>query len=334
MSTLATKYRPKEFSDVCGQKSIIKIFEQQLKTRTFKNFILMCGPSGCGKTTLARIFANKINNTVDTFIEMDAASNNSVEDMRRLIDLSSERSLDSEYKIIILDEVHMLSTQAFNTLLKFAEETPKYTIVILCTTDPQKIPQTIINRCQIFNLSRIDDRQLLDRLRLICIAEGYHYSDIALDYIIKLSNGSARQSITYLDKCKDYSTDISIDNVKEVLGDCSYDTFFDLVDSIVDDNKPKILKIIDSTYNNGTDLKLFISNFLSFVLQLTKFYILKGDMSSVNIPESYIDRIKYSVGIENGDKYLCELVDKLLKIKQAIKADSDIKTTVEIMLLN
>ena len=187
MSTLATKYRPKEFSDVCGQKSIIKIFEQQLKTRTFKNFILMCGPSGCGKTTLARILANKINNTIDTFIEMDAASNNSVDDMRRLIDMASERSLNSEYKIIILDEVHMLSTQAFNTLLKFAEETPKYTIVILCTTDPQKIPQTIINRCQIFNLSRINDKQLIDRLKTICIAEGYTYDQLALDYIVKRS---------------------------------------------------------------------------------------------------------------------------------------------------
>ena len=334
MSTLATKYRPKEFSDVCGQKSIIKIFEQQLKTRTFKNFILMCGPSGCGKTTLARILANKINNTVDTFIEMDAASNNSVDDMRRLIDMASERSLNSEYKIIILDEVHMLSTQAFNTLLKFAEETPKYTIVILCTTDPQKIPQTIINRCQIFNLSRINDKQLIDRLKTICISEGYTFDQLALDYIVKMSNGSARQSITYLDKCKDYSTYISVENVKEVLGDCSYDTFFDLVDAIVDDNKSKIISIIDSIYDKGTDLKLFISNFLSFVLQLTKFYLLNGNMSGVNIPESYIDRIKYSVGIENGDKYLCELVNKLLKIKQAIKVDSDIRTTIEVMLLN
>lgn len=334
MSTLATKYRPKEFSDVCGQKSIIKIFEQQLKTKTFKNFILMCGPSGCGKTTLARILANKINNTVDTFIEMDAASNNSVDDMRRLIDMASERSLNSEYKIIILDEVHMLSTQAFNTLLKFAEETPKYTIVILCTTDPQKIPQTIINRCQIFNLSRINDKQLIDRLKTICISEGYTYDQLALDYIVKMSNGSARQSITYLDKCKDYSTYISVENVKEVLGDCSYDTFFDLVDAIVDDNKSKIISIIDSIYDKGTDLKLFISNFLSFVLQLTKFYLLNGNMSGVNIPESYIDRIKYSVGIENGDKYLCELVNKLLKIKQAIKVDSDIRTTIEVMLLN
>ena len=334
MSTLATKYRPKEFSDVCGQKSIIKIFEQQLKTKTFKNFILMCGPSGCGKTTLARILANKINNTVDTFIEMDAASNNSVDDMRRLIDMASEISLNSEYKIIILDEVHMLSTQAFNTLLKFAEETPKYTIVILCTTDPQKIPQTIINRCQIFNLSRINDKQLIDRLKTICISEGYTYDQLALDYIVKMSNGSARQSITYLDKCKDYSTYISVENVKEVLGDCSYDTFFDLVDAIVDDNKSKIISIIDSIYDKGTDLKLFISNFLSFVLQLTKFYLLNGNMSGVNIPESYIDRIKYSVGIENGDKYLCELVNKLLKIKQAIKVDSDIRTTIEVMLLN
>lgn len=334
MSTLATKYRPKEFSDVCGQKSIIKIFEQQLKTKTFKNFILMCGPSGCGKTTLARILANKINNTVDTFIEMDAASNNSVDDMRRLIDMASERSLNSEYKIIILDEVHMLSTQAFNTLLKFAEETPKYTIVILCTTDPQKIPQTIINRCQIFNLSRINDKQLIDRLKTICISEGYTYDQLALDYIVKMSNGSARQSITYLDKCKDYSTYISVENVKEVLGDCSYDIFFDLVDAIVDDNKSKIISIIDSIYDKGTDLKLFISNFLSFVLQLTKFYLLNGNMSGVNIPESYIDRIKYSVGIENGDKYLCELVNKLLKIKQAIKVDSDIRTTIEVMLLN
>lgn len=334
MATLATKYRPKEFKDVCGQSSIIRIFEQQIATKTFKNFILLCGPSGCGKTTLARILANKINGTTGTYIEKDAASHNSVDDMRQLIEIASERSLDSEYKIIILDEVHMLSNQAYNSLLKFAEETPTYTIVILCTTDPQKIPQTIINRCQVFNLSRIDDSLLTQRLVDICNAEGYQYELPAIDYIVKLSSGSARQSITYLDKCKDFSTMISIQNVKEVLGDCSYDTFFALTNALIDNNKKGVSIIIDNLYKSGTDLKLFISNFTSFVLQLAKYCVLGNSLEGSRIPKTYLNDVVYSTNVENNSKVFCDLVDRLLKVKQAIKNDSDINTTIEIMLLN
>ena len=146
--SLPVKYRPKEFSDVSSQKSIIKILEKQIETKQFVNCYLFSGPSGTGKTTIARILADKINSGLGEPIEIDAASNNGVDNVRLIIDQSDQRSLDSEYKVYIVDECHMLTNQAWNALLKLIEEPPKYTIFMFCTTELQKVPETIQNRCQ------------------------------------------------------------------------------------------------------------------------------------------------------------------------------------------
>ena len=153
MEALAVKYRPKTFEDVVSQNAIIRILRKQIELKQFKNCYLFCGASGCGKTTVARIFANAINQGNGNPIEIDAASNNGVDNVRQLIKTASERSLDSEYKIIIIDECHALTTQAWQAFLKCIEEPPMYTIFIFCTTDPQKIPTTIINRTMRFNFS-------------------------------------------------------------------------------------------------------------------------------------------------------------------------------------
>ena len=158
--SLATKYRPKEFSDVSSQSSVIMILNQQIETNNFKNSYIFSGTSGCGKTTCARIFANKINKGCGNPIEIDAASNNGVDYTRDIVKSANERSLDSQYMIIIIDECHVLTSASWQSLLKCIEETPKYTIFIFCTTDPQKIPDTIMNRCQRFNFTRIPEHQI------------------------------------------------------------------------------------------------------------------------------------------------------------------------------
>ena len=155
MTSLAVKYRPTCFSDLTEQKAVVSILTNQIETNTIKHGYLFCGGAGTGKTTSARIFANMINNGSGEPIELDAASNNSVDDIRALTEDAQTQSLDCEYKVFIIDECHSLSNQAWQAFLKTLEEPPAKSIFIFCTTDPQKIPNTILSRVQRYNFSRI-----------------------------------------------------------------------------------------------------------------------------------------------------------------------------------
>lgn len=330
---LSLKYRPKEFSEVIGQSSIVKILEKQIENKSFKNVIMLTGPSGCGKTTIGRILANKINNGIGEPFEYDGASNNGVDNIRNIIEFAQERALDSEYKTIIIDECHMITTAAWNAFLKCIEEPPKYTIFIFCTTDPQKIPMTIQNRCQIFTLNRIGLDSIKNRLTYVCNQEHFTAEDAAIDYIAKLAEGSMRQALTYLDKCKDYSTNITMENVVACLGNYSYNTYFDLTNAVIDNNKQVIINIIEQCYAEGTDLKLFISNYMKFVLQLTKYTLFKS-LEGTDLPTHLEEKVRYTTGIENNVAWFNKYLDKILNLKALIKNDSDVKTTIEVCLIS
>lgn len=343
MASLAVKYRPKQFEEVISQGSIIKILKKQLELEKFTNCYLFAGPSGCGKTTLGRIFGNAINKNQGSLIEIDGASNNGVEAVRDIINSANERSIDSEYKIFIIDEAHMLTTAAWNAFLKCIEEPPKYTIFMFCTTNPEKIPATIINRVMRFNLSKVDMNLIKQRLEYICQVEGYINYKESCDYIAKLSNGGVRDAISLLEKAANYSTDLNINNVLDCLGNFSYDALFDLTNYLVDKDEAKMLKIIDSLYASGKDLKLFIEQYLEFVLDLTK-YCLFQNMSSIKIPQSLeVVRlsngdpssrcVKYVTGFDNNLKYFNDLTEHLLNIKNFIRYDANIYTSICAMLI-
>jgi len=331
MKALAIKYRPKTFDDVVEQGSIKQILQEQLRTKTHQNCYLFTGGAGTGKTTCARIFANEINGGKGNPIEIDAASNNGVDNVREIIENAKFKALDAPYKVYIIDECHMLSIGAWNAMLKLIEEPPAKTIFIFCTTDPQKIPATIISRVQRFDFKRITHDAIINRLEQILIWEKEEDNNItfdreALGYIAKLADGGMRDAITLLDKCLSFNPNINIDNVVEALGTIDYDTMFDLTEAIVDMRATDAIIIIEEAHRRGVDLKQFIKQYNYFVLDVFKYFLLK-DFEYLQIPSTYVDRLNSW----NDDTYLFmyQLLNELNRLNADIKWEPTPKPLIE-----
>lgn len=333
MESLSSYYRPHDFSEVVCQKSIITVLERQLETGDFRNAYLFAGPSGCGKTTLARIFANKLNKNLGNAIEIDAASHNGVDSIREIVATANERAIDCEYKVIIVDECHVLSNQAWQAFLKCIEETPRYTVFIFCTTDPQKIPATILNRVQRFNLTKIPQNLIKQRLNYICENEGLTNYNESVEYISKVANGGMRDAISLLDKVSGAGKNLTIENTLSILGSFSYDILFDITSFILTTNQEQLIKCIEYVYSDGKDLTLLIDNYLTFILDIYK-YIIFRDFSLINIPETFKDDIEYIINVSNNKNKFSKLLDEVLNVKNSLKTDTSIKTTIEVMFLN
>ena len=329
--SLAVRYRPQTLGEIVSQKSVIKILERQLQLNQIKHCYLFCGPSGTGKTTSARAFAYAINEGVGEPIEIDAASNSGVENVRSIIKQAQERSIEGKYKIFIIDECHAMSNQAWQAFLKCIEEPPIYTIFMFCTTDPQKIPATITNRVMRFNLTKIPTIDICNRLRYVCEQENFDYTEEVLEYIAKISDGGMRDALANMEKCIDYGP-LNIDNVLECLGSYSHTMFFKLVNAIIDDNEQIVLQIIEDVYNTGSDMKLFIDQFLNFCLDITKYAIFQST-ELVKIPSSLEDQLKLATNFDNASKTYCYIIDRLLELKNMLKQDTNIKDTVEVFML-
>ena len=295
---LALKYRPKNFSDLTEQRAVVEILTNQINTNTIKHGYLFVGAAGTGKTTSARIFADMINKSLGEPIELDAASNNSVDDIRRITEEAQTKSLDSEYKVFILDEVHMLSNAAWNAFLKTLEEPPAKSIFILCTTDPQRIPNTILSRVQRYNFQRISMQGVIDRLLYILEREdsetdvpGLDWDIHAVDLIAKIADGGMREAITLLDKCLSYSNNLTVQNVINALGVADYDTMFELTAFLSERNINGMLNLITGVYASGMDLKQFIKDYFEFILDLNTYHK-TASMDLIKLPINYEDTIQ------------------------------------------
>lgn len=291
---LATKYRPKKFEDIVCQDNVKIVLQNQIDTNEFKQAYLFCGSAGTGKTTSARIFANEINKGEGRIIEIDGASNNGVDNIRNLIDNCKMKSLDGTYKVFIIDEVHMLSIGAFNALLKILEEPPKGTIFILCTTDPQKIPATILSRVQRFDFKRIPTQRIMNRLTYIIEKENQtrteqiEYTDEALQYIAQLAEGGMRDAITKLDTVLGFTQNITSEAVIKCLGLTSTQFILEILDNLIAKEPKNILEPIDTIFLEGKDLKLFIKDSIKVLIDVIKCQM---GSSSENIPQSCQARV-------------------------------------------
>lgn len=283
MASLAVKYRPKTFEDVCGQNVIVTILNEMTRANNIPSAMGFFGASGCGKTTIARIVANTMNNGNGHPIEIDAASNNSVDDVRRIIENSKQRSLDSEYKFYIIDECHGISSQGWQAFLKLLEEPNKYTKFIFCTTNPEKIPDTVISRIQTFNFTKLPDNLIVDRLKYICDTESLILSEDSLSYITRISNGSMRQAITNLEKCISETKSPDYQQIVNILGSTNFDNFISLYKSIYNKNIKDAIMCVEQVYKDGKDIKLFTYEFIKFMLDLCKIKIF-NDFSITNLP--------------------------------------------------
>ena len=284
---LAIKYRPTTFDEVVEQNSTKIILQQQIETGTFKSAYLFTGGAGTGKTTCARIFANDINKGEGNPIELDAASNNGVDDVRNIIQQAKTKSINSEYKIFIIDECHALSNSAWQAMLKIIEEPPAKSIFIFCTTDPQKIPKTILSRVQRYDFQRISQAGIVDRLKYICKVEECVYDDESLEFIAKLADGGCRDSITYLDKCLAYHPKLTLKHVTEALGTADYSTMFELTDCLLGYDgmgSKEAVEIIETLHAKGKELKTFIKQYVQFLLDLDK-YSLGCDWKYLQMPK-------------------------------------------------
>lgn len=280
--TLANKHRPTEFSDVVDQEVICKILNKQIENNSYSHAILFAGPAGSGKTTSARIFANKIDGEI---IELDCASHNGVADIKDIIENAKIKSLIKTYKVFILDECHTLTSQAWSSMLITLEENLPNSIFIFCTTDTQKIPNTIISRVQRFNFLPITNKTMLARLETICEKENINIETEALKYIVRSAHGNLRQALTNLDKCILYD-DLSIESVCKVLNIVSKDVMQDLYNAYSNKNKTEIINIITNLYNNGYELHLFIRQFLDFSIR-------KDNLQLVDCLLTIIQDIRY-----------------------------------------
>lgn len=254
----ASEYRPKVFSDMIGQDAIVKTLSNAIKNDNIPQALLFCGPRGVGKTSCARILAKTINDLKENFeyniFELDAASNNSVEDIRSITDQIRIPPQIGKYKVYIIDEVHMLSNAAFNAFLKSLEEPPKHVVFILATTEKNKIIPTILSRCQIYDFKKVDIESITKLLSNICKDKKIKFDENSLSLIAQKSDGSIRDSLSMFDRLVSFTdSNLTINEVTTNLNVLDYETYFELSTLIISKDIPGILTIYNDIFVRGFD---------------------------------------------------------------------------------
>lgn len=354
-TALYRKWRPKGFDRVIGQEHIVKTLKNQIITGRIGHAYLFCGTRGTGKTSTAKLFAKAINcknpqngeacgeceicrNISEgksmNVIEIDAASNNGVDNIRDIREEVKYPPTEGKYKVYIIDEVHMLSIGASNALLKTLEEPPEHVVFILATTDPQKILVTILSRCQRYDFKRISLNDMTKELSYYMEQENINISQEALNYIARISEGAMRDALSILEQCISfyYGEEITLEKVLETVGAVDNKVFFEITDALIEKNTDECMKIVDDIIQNGRDIKQFVSE---LIVHFRNLLVVKNSQNLENILDLSKDNIQklseQSENITTGK--LMMYIKEFSSLEVQLKYSSNERIITEVLLL-
>jgi DNA polymerase-3 subunit gamma/tau len=341
-------YRPTTFEEVYGQQHIVRTLKNALSENKIAHAYLFCGPRGTGKTTMARLFAKALNceegfghqcnkcencvaiseGTHPDVIEIDAASNRGIDDIRDIIDKVKYAPIKGKYKVYIIDEVHMMTPEAFNALLKTLEEPPANVVFILATTEPYKLMQTILSRVQRYDFTKVSNKDLINNLKRVCDAENIKYDEKALELIVSLSDGGVRDSLSMTDQAIAFSgNNLTLENVTELFGLSTLEEKVDLLTKVYKGQVLEATKKLDQLVDHGVDLKRLTQDLIDIVKDLLIFKT-THDYSILRV----VDKATVD-SLDIPRKTLSDMIDILMNAYGQYRTVSNIKSLLEISLL-
>ncbi|MBO5056621.1 MAG: DNA polymerase III subunit gamma/tau [Lachnospiraceae bacterium] len=354
-TALYRKFRPASFEDVKGQDHIVTTLKNQIKAERIGHAYLFCGTRGTGKTTIAKIFAKAVNcekpadgspcgecavcraiaaGASMNVIEIDAASNNGVDNIREIVDEVAYSPAEGKYKVYIIDEVHMLSIGAFNALLKTLEEPPSYVIFILATTEVHKIPITILSRCQRYDFKRITIDTISERIRELIQIEQVLVEDKAIRYIAKTADGSMRDALSLLDQCIafHFGQELTYDKVLDVLGAVDTEVFSRLLRVVMEGNVPGAIGILEEMVIQGRELTQFVSDFTWYLRNLLLIKTADGIEDIIDVSTENLARLKEEAQMAQND-VIMRYIRVLSELSGQIRYAAQKRVLIEIALI-
>ncbi len=350
---LARKWRPQNFNDLIGQGPIVRVLKNSIEQDKLAHAYVFSGPRGVGKTSTARILAMSLNCTaappdapcgkcascagiadsssVDV-IEIDGASNNSVDNIRDLRERVKYAPSSGRFKVYIIDEAHMLSTSAFNALLKTLEEPPPHVIFVLATTEARKIPLTVLSRCQHLPFRRVSTQEIKERLSHIVQSEGINASDGALTLVARAADGSIRDSLTMLDQVASFSSEVSEADIKDMLDITDFESLSTVAEAIIEGRRENILRAVAALMETGSDLRTFTKDLINYFRDLLVLGLVKDHKGLLDVSEEELEILSQQAS-QVSEEHLTLILSGLVKAEADLKSSYSARVSLEMSLL-